>query len=101
MRALIKFAAGRIPASVSAIVKGELAVVEFAFSSLSLVYGIKMPMKKMVPNIVRDRIISSLPRQRTNVEDKDTPENLVDCSWYRFLRIGGLSSSDTDPTRVR
>ena len=47
--ALIKWAAGRIPASVSAIVKGELAVSADEPRSLSSLYGIKIPMKNMVP----------------------------------------------------
>lgn len=38
-----------MPASVSAIVRGELAVVEFELSNRLSSYGIKMPMKKIVP----------------------------------------------------
>lgn len=49
IRALIRWAAGRIPASERAMVKGELAVVELELSNRLSSYGIKMPMKKIVP----------------------------------------------------
>jgi hypothetical protein len=49
IRALIRWAAGRIPASCNEIVKGELAVFEVAPSNLSSFHGIKIPMKKIVP----------------------------------------------------
>jgi hypothetical protein len=49
IRALIRWAAGRIPASCKAIVRGELAVLEVDPSSLWSLDGIRIPMKKMVP----------------------------------------------------
>lgn len=49
MRALIKCAAGRIPASVRAIVKGELAVLELPLRSCLSFHGIRIPMKKIIP----------------------------------------------------
>jgi hypothetical protein len=49
IRALIRCAAGRIPASCKAIVRGELAVLDVDPSSLWSLYGIRMPMKNMVP----------------------------------------------------
>lgn len=49
IRALIRCAAGRIPASAREMVKGELAVVEVEPRSRLSVYGRRMPMKKIVP----------------------------------------------------
>jgi hypothetical protein len=49
MSALIKCAAGRIPASARAIVNGELAVFEVSPRSLLSLYGMRIPMKNMVP----------------------------------------------------
>jgi hypothetical protein len=49
IRALIRCAAGRIPASVKAIVKGELAVFEFDPRSCLSFHGMRMPMKNIVP----------------------------------------------------
>lgn len=49
IRALIRCAAGRIPASCKAMVRGELAVFEVDPSNLWSLDGIRMPMKKMVP----------------------------------------------------
>lgn len=49
IRALIKCAAGRIPASVRAIVKGELAVLADEPRSLLSLYGMRIPMKNIVP----------------------------------------------------
>lgn len=52
IRALMRWAAGRIPASCKEIVKGELAVFEDDPRSLSSLYGIKIPMKNIVPRKV-------------------------------------------------
>jgi hypothetical protein len=49
MSALIKCAAGRIPASARAIVNGELAVFEVSPRSLLSLYGMRIPIKNMVP----------------------------------------------------
>ena len=51
IRALIRCAAGRIPASVRAIVKGELAVFEVAPRSCLSFHGMRMPIKNIVPGI--------------------------------------------------
>lgn len=47
--ALMRCAAGRMPASASAIVKGELAVLDDEPRSRLSLDGIKIPMKKIVP----------------------------------------------------
>lgn len=41
-----------MPASARAMVRGELAVVEFALRSRLSLYGSRMPMKKIVPVLV-------------------------------------------------
>lgn len=47
--ALIKCAAGRMPALVRAIVKGELAACEESPKRLGSLYGSRIPMKNIVP----------------------------------------------------
>lgn len=49
IRALIKCAAGRIPALVSAMVKGELAAFEESPKRWGSLYGSRIPIKNMVP----------------------------------------------------
>jgi hypothetical protein len=49
MRALIRWAAGRIPASCNEIVNGELAVFEEDPKSLLSFHGMRIPMKNIVP----------------------------------------------------
>lgn len=49
IRALIKWAAGRMPASVNEMVKGELAASELEPSNRSSLYGSRIPMKNIVP----------------------------------------------------
>lgn len=49
IRALMRWAAGRIPASCKAMVRGELAVLDVDPSSLWSLDGMRMPMKKIVP----------------------------------------------------
>lgn len=49
IKELMRCAAGRMPASVKAIVKGELAVFESALNNDLSLYGMRIPMKKMVP----------------------------------------------------
>jgi hypothetical protein len=56
IKALIRCAAGRIPASVRAMVKGELAVLEVAPSNDLSLYGMRIPMKKIVPGDRLDRL---------------------------------------------
>ena len=51
IRALIRWAAGRIPASCKEIVKGELAVFEDDPSNLSSFHGMRIPMKNIVPEL--------------------------------------------------
>lgn len=58
IRALMRCAAGRIPASCRAIVRGELAVFEVDPSSLWSLYGMRIPMKKMVPGKISFAIVS-------------------------------------------
>ena len=49
IKALMRCAAGRMPASCREMVRGELAVLEVDPSNLGSLYGIRMPMKNMVP----------------------------------------------------
>lgn len=49
IRALIRCAAGRIPASVSEMVRGELATFAVSPNSLGSLYGSRIPMKNIVP----------------------------------------------------
>lgn len=49
MRALIKCAAGIMPALVRAMVKGELAAFEESPSRFGSLYGSKIPIKNIVP----------------------------------------------------
>jgi hypothetical protein len=49
MRALMRWAAGRIPASCNEIVNGELAVFEEDPKSLLSFHGMRIPMKNIVP----------------------------------------------------
>lgn len=52
IRPFIRCAAGRIPASVRAIVRGELAVLEPLPIRRESVYGIVMPIKNIIPVII-------------------------------------------------
>jgi len=60
IRALMRCAAGKMPASARAIVKGELAVFEVSPSSLSSLYGMRIPMKKIVPGFNQKIYICNL-----------------------------------------
>ena len=87
IRALIRWAAGRMPASASAMVRGELAVVEFEFSNRLSSYGSKMPIKNIVPVCVSWHDRSWCSMRRTNVENQDTPENLLNSTRNGSSRI--------------
>lgn len=95
IKALIRCAAGRIPASVREIVNGELAVLADEPRSLGSVYGIRMPMKNIVP--AHQLGSPWFKGTLTDVENEDPPEYLPDRSWDSFPRIRGLARGDPNP----
>jgi hypothetical protein len=60
MRALMRWAAGRIPASCNEIVKGELAVFDDLPNNLSSFHGMSIPIKKIVPKYTSVMLLSSV-----------------------------------------
>lgn len=60
MRALMRWAAGRIPASSSEIVNGELAVFDDVPNNLLSFHGMSIPMKKIVPGYSSVMVRSSV-----------------------------------------
>lgn len=97
MRALIRWAAGRIPASSSEIVNGELAVFDVVPSNLLSFHGMSIPMKKIVPEYSLVMPWSDIQCELTDVENEDTPKDLLDSLGYCLLRIRRFSGGDANP----
>lgn len=98
IKALIRCAAGRMPASVRAMVKGELAVFEVAPSNDLSLYGMRIPIKKMVPaDPVRCVLKLYFPDVFTNVKDQNAPKNLLYSPWHSCPGVRRFSSGNTHP----
>jgi hypothetical protein len=100
IKALMRWAAGRIPASSSDIVKGELAVFEVEPNSLSSFHGMSIPMKNMVPSDRLTAVHFLSQCLLTDIEYQNTPKYLSDGLWDCFRGVLRLSSCDADPISV-
>lgn len=65
----MRWAAGRIPASSSEIVNGELAVFDVVPNNLLSFHGMSIPMKKIVPEYSLVMPWSDIQCELTNVEN--------------------------------
>lgn len=65
----MRWAAGRIPASSSEIVNGELAVFDVVPNNLLSFHGMSIPMKKIVPEYSLVMPWSDIKCELTNVEN--------------------------------